>query len=646
VIPAAGPTVAATARPFTFDDYASIVHLSDAAISPDGRRIAVVVSRTDLKKDDYVGQIVLVDVPSGKQRVLTHGRDEAEDPQWSPDGAQLAFVDVAGEGKSAAPQVWTMPMNGGDAETVTHAKNGVELYAWRPDGKAIAYVTQDAPADQTALDRHEDLFKAGDDPFMTRSLPSPSHLWVQPLGSAAAERLTEGSWSVYADAISWSPDGRYIAFDRLPGARFDDILRSRTAVVDVSTRSVTQLGTRWSLLPAFAPHGDQLAFTQAADATTITEQNAVAQAPVGGRQRDLAPSLDRNVSFLGWSNDGTLLVAADDRVDRGVWRVRDGQALRVDMGDVHFDGGTISQSGALGFVGSTPASPGELYVLEPGAERPIELTHYNAPVAALDLAPTREFSWSNDGFTEYGPLTYPLGYRAGKRYPLVLVIHGGPTFEASTRAFNPLVQVLAAHGAFVLQPNYRGSDDEGLRYAYAIVGKSPPLGAGTDCVAAVKALEATGIIDPSRVGVSGWSGGGWLTSWLITHYDMWKAAVSGAAVDDAVMQYSLSQIDSYMPYLFGGLTPWKPGGMQAYRASSPVTYAADVNAPTLIVSDAGDQRVPTPEAYEFYAALRDLGKTVEFLVVPANGHHPSDPVRSRAVDEAWVDWMVKYLPLP
>ncbi len=643
-----GSSVGAATRPFTFDDYYKIVSLSDPQISPDGKQVVVVIGHVDPKQDATLHELAIVEVPSGAQRVITHGRDEVDDPKWSPDGTQLAFVDVAGAGKDATPQVWVLPMSGGDAQAVTHAKNGVELYAWRPDGKAIAYVSRDDPGNAAAVAAHDDLFTVGDDSFMTRSIPPPAHIWLQQLDGSKAERLTEGAWSVYPDALSWSPDGRYIAFDRLPGPRFDDIFRSRIAVVDVATKQVEQVSAdRWSTSPAFSPRGDEIAYAQARGHTVITQQDPAVVSLASRRVTNPAPAFDRDVSFITWLPDGKgLVIGANDRTVSALWLVRDGTAHRVNLGDVNFEEGSVAHSGAIAFVGTTPTRPGELYYLAPSAQSPVRLTDVNGAIAALDLAPTREFSWTNDGFTEYGPLTYPLGYQRGTKYPLVLVIHGGPTSGASTTSFRPLVQILASHGAFVLQPNYRGSDNNGFRFADAIIGNAPPAGAGRDIVAGVKALIATGMIDPSRVGVSGWSAGGWLTSWLITQYDLWKAAVSGAAVNDVVLQYTLSEINSYTPYLFGGLTPWKGDGMQAYRQSSPLTYAANVHAATLILSDTGDPRVPTPEAYEFYTALRDLGKTVQFIAIPAVGHHPSDPVRNRAIDQAWAGWMIKYLPLP
>jgi dipeptidyl aminopeptidase/acylaminoacyl peptidase len=635
--------VAAQARAFTFDDYDKIVGVSDAQISPDGKHVVIVVGHEDEKKDQVPRELVLVDTATGEQRILTHDRPHVGDPRWSPRGDQLAFIDVAGTGEDASAQVWVMPMGGGDAQAVTTAKNGVDTYAWRPDGKAIAYVSSDTPANETDIEHHDDLFTVDDDSFASRGAPVPEQLWVQTIGSAA-ERLTQGSTSVYPDQLSWSSDGKYIAFSRQPFAGYDGIFHSHAAIIDVATKQVTELDTRWSWITAFSPRGDRIAYSASRNGAPAIF-NDLAMASVGGeRVKNAAPSLDRDVDFIAWLPGGDgLLVGADDRVMHGLWRVStDGRATRVDLGDLNFEGGTVANDGAIAFTGSSAKRPSELYYLAPGAA-PKRLTNYNDDIANLDLAPSRELTWNNDGFEEDGVLTYPLGYEAGKKYPLVLVIHGGPTIGASLNSFSPMVQILASRGFFVLQPNYRASDNLGYAYANAIVGENASFGAGSDCYAGAKAAIATGMIDPSRVGASGWSAGGWMTSWLLTHYDLFKASVTGAAVDDALMQATLSQLNTLMPTLFGGVTPWSAHGMDVYRRNSPVTYAQNANGATLILSDTTDPRVPTPQAYEFYAALRGYGKDVKFIAIPAVGHHPSDPVRNKAIDRVWVDWFVSHL---
>jgi dipeptidyl aminopeptidase/acylaminoacyl peptidase len=635
---------AAQARSFTFDDYDTIVGVSDAQISPDGKHVVIVVGHTDEKKDRVLRELVLIDTATGEQRILTHDRDHVGDPRWSPRGDQPAFIDVAGTGDDANAQVWVMPMSGGDAQAVTTAKNGVDAYAWRPDGKALAYISSDTPANEAQVKQHDDLFIVDDDAFATRAAPVPEQLWTQTIGGAA-ERLTEGSASVYPDQLSWSSDGSYIAFTRQAFAGYDGIFHSHAAVIEVATKHITELDTRWSWLTAFSPRGDRIAYSASRNGAPALF-NDLAIASVGGeRRKNAAPALDRDVDFITWLPGGDgLLVSADDRVAHGLWRVsNDGHAKRVDLGELNFEGGSVAADGAIAFIGGSAKRPSELYYLGPGASTSKPLTSYNDAIANLDLAPSRELTWHNDGFDEDGVLTYPIGYESGKKYPLVLVIHGGPTIGASIMSFSPLVQVLAARGFFVLQPNYRASDNLGYAYADAIVGENPSFGAGSDCYAAARAAIATGMIDPSRVGASGWSAGGWMTSWLLTHYDLFKASVTGAAVDDTVMQATLSQLNTLMPTLFGGLTPWSTRGMEAYRRNSPVTYAQDAKGATLIMSDTTDQRVPTPQAYEFYAALRGYGKDVEFIAIPASGHHPSDPVRNKAIDRAWVDWFVKHL---
>lgn len=570
--------------------------------------------------------------------MLTQDRPDVGTPRWSPSGRELGFIAADDSG---TPQVWVMPMDGGDAQPVTSAPDGVEMFAWRPDGKALAYVTPDPPANAALIAKHDDLFRVGDQPYMSRAAVRSSHLWLQVIGDAGARRLTRGSWSVFPDTISWSADARYIAFDRTPYAGFDALLRdSRVGIVDVRTGRVA-LERGWSWDPAFAPEGDRLAFALGGFGD-IVQTRAVTTVVGSDIVHEAARHLDRNVHYLSWlPGDAGLLVAADDRVTQTLWRISSSGTLRrLMLNDLTFQDGSVSANGAIAFTASAPQWPSELYYVAPGSNVPQRLTGYNAALSQLNTAPSREFIWRNASFTEDGVLTYPINYQRGRRYPLVLVIHG--CCGASQSSFDPLVQLLAAREFFVLQPNYRGSDNLGYSYADAMVG-DPVDGPASDCIAGVKALERAGIVDPQRIGVSGWSMGGWLTSWIITHYGGLKAAVSGAAVDDATMEYTLSQVDGLLPYLLNGAEPWSARGFAAYRAVSPVAFAQNVHVPTLILSDSDDPNVPTPESYEFYAALRDLHKTVEFIAAPVYGHHPSDPVRNVALYRAWVDWMVKYL---
>ncbi len=304
-------------------------------------------------------------------------------------------------------------------------------------------------------------------------------------------------------------------------------------------------------------------------------------------------------------------------------------------------GVSVSKNGTVAFTASTPKHPAELYVMRSLQDKPLQLTHLNAFVDSLNLARNEGVNWKLDGFDEDGVLTYPVHFEKGKKYPLVLVIHGGPE-GASTVRFSPLVQLLAAQGFFIFQPNYRGSINLGDAYQHAIyrnTGKGP----GRDVMAGLKTVEEKGYIDKSKIGVTGWSYGGYMTSWLIGNYpDVWKAAVSGAALNDWVMDYTIAYYQKGDLYFFGG-SPWVKKYWKIWREQSPIAYAIQAKAPTLIMGDAGDPNVPIVNSYQMFHALRDNGVTTEFYVYPVNTHFPHDIVRTTDVYRRWVDWMVKYL---
>jgi dipeptidyl aminopeptidase/acylaminoacyl peptidase len=283
-----------------------------------------------------------------------------------------------------------------------------------------------------------------------------------------------------------------------------------------------------------------------------------------------------------------------------------------------------------------------LYVLPPHARLPIRLTHYNDWIDGFALGVANTITWkSKDGFSPDGVLVTPPNWHKGMRAPLVLYIHGGPT-SASNTAFSSFPQVLAAHGWFVFEPNYRGSDNLGLAFARTTVPHIASV-PGQDIEDGLAALLKAGSVDPTRIAVSGWSEGGLMTSWLITHDTRWKAAVSGAAVNDWIGYSAMTDAKDFTPQ-FIGPSPWtNPSLMDTFNAESPLTYASNVKTPTLIMSDAGDYRVPTPLAYEFYHDVRATGTPVQFVIFPVNGHFPTDPVRNEDVSRRWEAWLLKYL---
>jgi dipeptidyl aminopeptidase/acylaminoacyl peptidase len=353
--------------------------------------------------------------------------------------------------------------------------------------------------------------------------------------------------------------------------------------------------------------------------------------------------LDRNTQFALFAPHHDLVVGAYDGThDRLFALAPDAAPRALPLGEINLSGAaSIARDGTLAFVGVTPRRPAELYVLAPHAAAPRRLTAYNAALATRALGRNRTITWrSADGFRVTGVLTEPVGFRLGRRYPLVVIIHGGPT-STSTDGFSPLPQLMASRGWLVLQPNYRGSDNLGHRFAQATVPRITSSPAH-DVLDGVDAVERMGIVDRLRIGVSGWSEGGLLTSWLIGHDHRWRAAFSGAAVNDWVGYADLTDAQDFTPSFIGG-SPWtSPRERTLYDQESPLTYAADVRTPTMIVTDAGDFRVPTPLSYEFYHATRAAGAPVQMVVVPVNGHFPSDPLHREDVNRRWVGWFAAH----
>ena len=637
---------------FQLTDLRRIISLSDAKISPDGRRIAVIVATPNWKTDKADKEIDLVDVATGSRRALTWKRTGLSSPKWSPDGTRLAFIarDTGDDVVDAQAQVFVMPMDGGDAIRITSARRGVDEFAWSPDGQQIAFVSEDEPANAKAIREHDDAFKVTDNHFLMRAEQTAWHLWVVASAGGDAKRLTQGGYSLQTDEQdsappipAWSRDGKRIAFTRFPNAYWGPSFHSSIAAMDATGGDAKPLVTSEGAAGIdFAPQGDAFAFLRSRNGD---QNNGVAvYVSAKGVERDVTKDLGRNFNTYAWLPRGdALLLQGDDGVHGSLWsQPMQGSARKVTLGDVEAAPDlSVARTGAIAFVGYTPTHPAELYVLDATNGKPRRLTNVNAFVDGLTLGHVASIDWQGpDGFHEDGVLTYPPGYQPGQKYPLVLVIHGGPA-ATSTMRFTPLPQLLAAAGFLVLQPNYRGSTNLGDAYQHAIF-RDTGDGPGKDVLAGLEAVKKLGIVDENRIAVSGWSYGGYMTTWLTGHSPNWKAAVAGAALTDWVMDYTVSYYQQGDTYFFGG-SPWSAKDHDIWREQSPIGNASKVTAPTLIMGDVGDPNVPLVNSYEWYHALRDAGTEVEFYAYPVDTHFPRDIVRTTDVYRRWVEWMTRHL---
>ncbi len=645
---------------FSLDLARKVVAVGSPRVSPDGRLVAFVVTRPNFADDRNESELYLADLSSGGPRPLTFERRQVAEPRWSPDGRALAFLAPDSSDKM---QVWLMPMSGGDAQRITRSKTDVQHFSWRPDGSAIAYAAADEEPKREGEAKHLATMVVGEQDLFLRAPMRSQHIWLQAIDTTAARRLTSGAWSLELvlppssppSELSWSPDGKQIAFARVPApqsGRFDSVSVRVLDVASGATRSLTGF-ERFQNNPEWSPDGRSILYVSARDGRgDLGWQSEIYLAPAtGGAGRNLTRALDRQFFGAEWMPGGkSILVAANDRTGVGLWiQPLQAAAKRVDLGDLVISGAfgyevTASAKGAIVFVATSAGRPPELYVVDSPAAKPRRLTDFN--VWAADVAWGREerVTWKNDGFDEDGVLMLPPGFTPTSAYPLVLLIHGGPQASSKT-SFSALAQLMATEGWLVFQPNYRGSDNLGNTYMAAITADAG-AGPGRDVMAGLAELHKRPYVAPGKPAVTGWSYGGYMTTWLIgTYPDTWQSAVAGAPVSDLVEEYNLSDGNVAWRYAMGG-SPWTGGREKLYREQSPITYVTRVKTPTLVMSLTEDFRVPPAQALSYYRALKDNGVETEYIAFPGRGHNPRDPVHSLERTRLWVDWVKRHMGAP
>ncbi len=649
-------------RLITVADMRRFADIEQPAISPDGRRVAALVIRQRYEHADYESELVVIDAVSGSTQLLRRGHALGA-LRWSADGSRLGFL-AAPQG-SQRLQVFVHTERGD--RQITHVPAGVIDYAWSSDGRRLAFTAPDEPVLRGNV-RHE-LFDVGNNDYTLTASPQPVHLWVSGGAGGRVRRLTSGTWSlpvtdaggIYTSQFSWAPDGKSIAYTALATPRSGDSDRSTLWEIDVRSgvRHKFSARERYEMAPQYAPASPRLIYYYPRDGDALGQTSV--RLRDAKRDASLWPDFDRNVGGALWMPDGrSILICANDGAYTRAWLLgMHGTRRRLPLGrlsiaceaqnDGTFDSGigaSVARTGAIAFVAKDATHAAELYLMHPADAAPRRLTHVNDVLASFEVGAMREMRWKGSGgFDENGILTVPPRFDPRKRYPLVVLIHGGPV-EASTLTFPwefwPRAQVLAAHGYAVLQPNYRGSDNLGDAYERA-TRNDLCAGPGSDIIAGVDAVTALPYIDPARIALAGYSEGGLLTSWLIGHDHRWRAAISGAAPNDLIASYSLSVSNVQDAAFQGGRSPFSRAGASAYVRQSPLTYAAQVTTPTLIWSSTGDAVVPIPMSYTFYRALKDNGVPVRFVAFPGSGHGPDTPVNTADLTQLWLDWLDRYL---
>jgi dipeptidyl aminopeptidase/acylaminoacyl peptidase len=640
---------AALAQSPTIDQSLSMQSVGAARISPDGQYVAYTVSEANWEENEFAQQIWIAVVASGERYQLTSGKKSSQNPKWSPDSTRIAFL-LERDGKS---QIYLIRPRGGEAQQLTAEENGVNALEWASDGKSIAF-SATGPDSKAKKDRKEKFGEfdvIGGDYSMVRlwQIKTPAEIPADPKQRPQPEALTEGDKFSVTD-FAWSPDSRHIAFSATRDPDLGSSFTAQIYTVDVADKLVKKLldskgpNTR----PRWSPDGRQLAFvTSSGDPFYFYTNSHIAVMPAsGGEPRIVTAKFDEDPSLIDWGADG-IYFAAFLKCAAHVFRLNpDTQAVdRISSPDSFFvpDASFTPDHRMFAAVGAAPNHFSELFVTPTKDFAPRYLTKMSEQWKDFKLTTREVIEWkSTDGTPIQGILMKPADYDPSRKYPLLVVIHGGPTgFDTAVTApdrYYPMER-FAAKGALILRPNYRGSAGYGEKFR-ALNVRNLGLGDYQDVISGVDALIAKGIVDKDRVGAMGWSQGGYISAFITTYSDRFKAVSVGAGISDWMTYYVNTDIHPFTRQYLKA-TPWEDPGI--YQKTSPIFYVNKAKTPTLIQHGDQDKRVPPPNAFELYQALQDRGVPVKLILYKGFGHPINKPKQQRAVMEHNYEWFAKYI---
>lgn len=618
-------------------------------ISPDGKWVAYSVANEVMTADksEYVSQVWLASSDGKDNMQLTFAEKSSTNPKFSPDGKWIAFTSTRKDNKS---NLYLIRVAGGEAEMITDVKGSISDFEWSPDGKSIAYAMTD-----TKTDEEEKNDKARNDARWVDENVKFSRLYVMPVakdanGKRDAKRVTADSRSI--TGFDWSPDGAKIAYSHVKDPRADYWPSSDVSVVDVASASVTAFAKTDAAesSPLYSPDGKWIAMSVSDGPVRWAQSNRINFFPAtGGAAKVMAISHDGQPNIVAWTPDGKKLMFTESKgTGTSLFEadVLAGTVREVDHQSAVFSSVSMTPiDGQLAITAVVQRSnePAEVFALVPGRSMQ-KVSNVNADAAKIPVGRTEVVKWkSKDGREIEGLLTYPNNYVAGTKVPLILNIHGGPAgvFNQSFiggRGVYPLA-TLASKGYAILRPNPRGSSGYGTEFRRANI-KDWGGQDYEDLMTGVDKVIEMGVADPNRLGVMGWSYGGYMTSTIVTKTKRFKAASAGAPVTNLMSFNGTADIPGFIPDSFGGQSYEIP---DVYAKHSAMFNVKGVTTPTLIQHGEADVRVPISQGYEFYNALKQQGVATRMLVLPRQPHGPNEPRMQIAAMQANLDWFEKYL---
>ena len=617
-------------------------------VSPDGKKVIYAVSEAVMtpERSEYVTQLWMGDVQTKKTSQLTYGDKSSSNPKWSPDGNWIAFTSNRKDNKN---NLYLLSATGGEAEPLTDVKTGVGGFEWSPDGRTIAFMMTDAKTDdEEKNDKAKNDFRWVDENLKMSRLYLIS-VQKDADGKREPRKLTAGNYNV-AD-FTWSPDSSRIAFSHTKTSRANDWPTSDVSIIEVASGKTISLASTAAAesSPIYSPDGNLIAVLVSDNPPSWTGYSSVQIFPTSaGEPKSLAASFDGQPDLAGWSADGKRLYFSEAKgtgTQIYALEVATNRIEEIKTTPAVISGIDLNRSRTMiAFVRQTADTPGDAFVASITDFTPIQISHANADRKMPPIGRTEVIHWkSKDGKDIEGLLTYPVGYQTGQRVPLILNVHGGPTgvFQQSFiggRGVYPLAS-FAAHGYAILRANPRGSSGYGKEFRRANI-KDWGFGDYQDLMTGVDRVIEMGVADPERLGVMGWSYGGFMTSWIVTQTKRFKAASAGAPVTNLMSFNGTADIPSFVPDYFGGQS-WE--SIDIYQKHSPMFNVKGVTTPTMIQQGDADVRVPISQGYEFYNALKQQGVPTRMLVLPRQPHGPTEPKMQLAAMKANLEWFEKYI---
>lgn len=625
-------------------------NITAVRVSPDGSKVLYTVREAVMndERSDYVNQVFLCNSDGSNTIQLTKGDKNSSNPKWSPDGKWIAFAS-ARDGKN---NIYLLPLAGGEAEKITDTKNGVNDFGWSPDGKMIAYTMTDAASDAEEKNKKgkNDWYYFQEDIKQNRL----HLLWLNEKDTSGKKKwkqLTKENRNIIS--FDWSPDSKQIVYTHGESPLANSNVYSDIAMIDVMNGEVknvanTKAGESDAL---FSPDGKYIAYVVSEDPVVWGGKNWVNVVPVqGGAIKKLASTPNDLTNLLAWSSDGShIYVGEANKTLFSIYQLGlDGKEITEwNKGSSDLLGtASLNSTGThWGFVLQNTTKPGEAYVSAATNYSPAKISDVNNDIAKNPVPKTELIRWKSfDGKEIEGLLTYPINYEAGKKYPMILNVHGGPAgvfsqnFVASNQTTYPIAG-FAEMGMFVLRPNPRGSGGYGV--AFRLANQRDWGGADfRDLMTGVDYVVKMGVADADKLGVMGWSYGGFMSSWIVGHTDRFKAASIGAPVVDLSFQNMTDDIPGFLNSYMKA-DPWADWAV--YDAHSPLRFVQNVKTPVMLQHGEADARVPINNSTMFFHALQRRGVPVRLLALPRQPHGPTEPKMILKVMQSNVEWFEKYI---